>query len=102
MKRWRAPAASRTRHRCYAHARLARGEIASTLANRSHATKTITGIDRRRHKGEHYDECTRTNKQACSHLLSHFFTFSPILPNRLDHFGAKTSVLDVGYRSRFF
>ena len=82
MKRWRAPNASCTRHRCYAHACLSRGEIASTLADRSRATKTIARINRRRHKGEHYDECTRTNKQACSHLLSHFFTFSPILPNR--------------------
>jgi hypothetical protein len=76
MKRWRVPAASRARYRRYAHACLPRGEIASTLADRSRATKTITRINRRWHQDQHSSKCDK-HKQAGLDLLRHFFTFGP-------------------------
>jgi len=69
MKRWGASAASGARCRCYAHTGMARAKIASTWADRSRAPKTIAGIDRSRHQGQHGDERTK-NKQAGFHLLS--------------------------------
>jgi len=102
MKRWRAPAASCARYGCDAPARLARGEIASTRADRSRVTKTIAGINRRRHQDQHYNECTE-NKQAGFHLPSPSFPcLQPQLDQAAEGLGSRNVVSDCpGIKRRY-
>ena len=102
MKRWRAPAASRARYGCDAPARLARGEIASTRADRSRVTKTIAGINRRRHQDQHYNECTK-QKQAGFHLPSpSLLRLQPDLDQAAEGLGSRNVASDCpGIKHRY-